>query len=85
MFVFKLQFPEVINEQLQSPQTTYHKVFYLFCFLFTASSLIYIFIQLNKKNAVKNFYEIKIKKWVGTLLVSIFLLILIHVLFFILF
>jgi len=53
MFVFKLQFPEVINEQLQSPQTTYHKVFYLFCFLFTASSLIYIFIQLNKKNTVK--------------------------------
>jgi AraC-like DNA-binding protein len=84
MFAFRLQFPELINNQLQIQQTTYHKVFYLFCFLFTMSSLIHVFIQLIKKSN-KNLYEIKIKKWAGTLLISIFLLILIHVVFFVLF
>ena len=85
MFCFGFQFPLVINNQLQNPQSNYHKVFYIFCLLFTVGSTIFNFIKLYTNKNNKNLYEIKIQKWVGALLIAFFLLILINVLFLYLF
>ena len=85
MFGYGLQFPLVINNKLQYAQSTYHRVFFIFCLLFTTGSIIFNFIKLvtNKNN--KNLYEIKIIKWVGTLLIVFFFMILINVILFFLY
>jgi AraC-like DNA-binding protein len=85
MFCFGFQFPLVINNQLQNPQSNYHKVFYIFCLLFTVGSILFNMFKLFTNRNNNNLYEIKIKKWVGALFIAFFILILINVLFLYLF
>jgi len=81
MFYYGLQFPLVIDNKLIHSRSDYNKIFYIFCLIFIVSSLLFNIIKLftNKNN--NNLYEIKIKKWVGTLLIAIFILFLMNVFF----
>jgi len=85
MFIYGFQFQLIINNQLKSPQTIYHKVVYFICCLFAIGSILFVFFKLQVKTPTKNRYEIKIKKWTSRLIIAIFLLVLIHFLIFILF
>ena len=85
IFINGIQFPSIINKQIQGVQNIYHKVFYFFYFLFIICSLIFLYIKLHVKKDAKNLYKIKINKWINKLLIAIFILILLHVLFFFLF
>ena len=85
IFINGIQFPSVINKQIQGTQSIYHKIFYLFYFVFIICSVLFVFIKLHTNKKTKNFYEIKINQWVNKLLIAIFILILSHALFFLLF
>jgi AraC-like DNA-binding protein len=85
IFINGIQFPAILNKQVQGPQNIYHKIFYFFYFSFIICSLIFLYIKLHIKKETKNLYEIKIIKWVNKLFIAIIILILLHVLFFILF
>ena len=85
MFIYGYQFPLVVNNKLLYAQSSYHKVFFIFCFIFTVGSVLFNIIKLYTRKNNNNLYEIRIKKWIGTLLLAIFVLILFNVYFFILF
>jgi AraC-like DNA-binding protein len=85
MFFYGFQFPLIMNNQLKSPQTIYHKVVYLICSLFAIGSILFVIFKLQVKNPIQNLYEIKIKKWISRLILAILLFILVHILIFILF
>ena len=85
MFFYGFQFPLIIDNQLKSSQTIYHKVVYLICSLFTIGSILFVIFKLQVKNPIQNLYEIKIKIWISRLIIAIFLLIIIHFIFSILF
>ena len=85
IFFNGIQFPSVVNKQIQGVQSIYHKIFYLFYFVFIICSVLFVFIKLHTNKKTKNFYEIKINQWINKLLIAIFILILTHLLFFLLF
>ena len=84
-FINGFQFPSFVNNQLEIPQSLYNKIFYIFCFLFTITSLLFAIIKLFVRKNTNNLYESKIKIWVGALLIAILILILMHVIFFVVF
>ena len=85
MFIYGYQFPLVVNNKLLYAQWSYHKVFFIFCFIFTIGSVLFNIVKLYTRKSNNNLYEIKIKKWVGALLLAILVLILFNVYFFVLF
>jgi len=85
MFYYDLQFPLVIDNKLIHSQSDYNKIFYIFILIFTVSSFLLNFINLFINKRINNLYEIKIKKWIGTLLIAIFILFLFNVIFLVLF
>lgn len=85
IFINGIQFPSIINKQIQGVQSIYHKIFYLFYFVFIICSVLFVFIKLHIHKKNKNLYEIKINQWVNKLLITISILILTHLLFFLLF
>lgn len=85
IFINGIQFPSIINKQVQGEQSIYHKIFYLFYFVFIICSVLFVFIKLRINKKTKNFYEIKINQWINKLLIAIIILILSHLLFFVLF
>jgi AraC-like DNA-binding protein len=85
MFIYGYQFPLVVNNKLLYAQSSYHKVFFIFCFIFTVGSVLFNIVKLYTRKSNNNLYEIKIKKWIGALLLAILVLILFNVYFFVLF
>ena len=85
MFIYGYQFPLVVNNKLLYAQSSYHKVFFIFCFIFTVGSVLFNIVKLFTRKSNNNLYEIKIKKWIGALLLAILVLILFNVYFFVLF
>ena len=85
MFIYGYQFPLVVNNKLLYAQSSYHKVFFIFCFIFTVGSVLFNIVKLYTRKSNNNLYEIKIKKWIGALLLAIFVLILFNGYFFVLF
>jgi hypothetical protein len=85
MFIYGYQFPLVVNNKLLYAQSSYHKVFFIFCFIFAVGSVLFNIVKLYTRKSNNNLYEIKIKKWIGALLLAIFVLILFNVYFFVLF
>jgi AraC-like DNA-binding protein len=85
MFIFGLQFPLVVNNKMLYPESNYHKVLSIFCFLFFLGSILFNIYHLVISLKSSNLYELKIRKWVGALLAAFFLLILINVCFIVLF
>jgi len=72
------RFPEIKNEKLVTQFNLIHKLFYAISGFTIISSLTYISIQLYKSKNSQNFYDRKITKWVGSLLISFILLIIIQ-------
>jgi AraC-like DNA-binding protein len=85
MFIYGYQFPLVVNNKLLYAQSSYHKIFFIFCFIFTVGSVLFNIVKLFTRKSNNNLYEIKIKKWIGALLLAILVLILFNVYFFVLF
>ena len=78
------QFPLLNDGKLLYPPTYIHQIFYVFYFLFIISCLSYNMYKLFSKNT-NNLYEVKIKKWGGSLFIFLILLITIQFVFALLF
>ncbi len=73
-FFNNFQFPLYRNGISKNSLLTYHKLFFVSCYLFFLCVVTYIIIQLFAKKDSNNLYELKIRKWVGIFSIAVILL-----------
>jgi len=76
---YGFQFPEVVDGKILLNFNFIHKIFYALFFLIILSAFIYLVFMLYKNKDNRNLYDKKVANWVGFLIFTFLILILVQI------